>query len=71
MTDRDDFERRCQQAMFRAMAIAAEKQGEQPQPTDEQPAAPNLAQIMGVRVHADLEAYASEDDKLRRFAGLR
>ena len=76
--ERDELEKRYRQAQFHAQAQIAEMQAqEQPEEDpqqDSEPTAPTLAQIaqiMGVKPQKDTERYMSEDDRLRRWAGLK
>ncbi len=72
--ERDELARRYREAQFKAMATAAEQQpAEDPQQNSE-PTAPTLAQIaqiMGVKPQKDTGRYLSENDRLRRYAGLK
>ena len=68
--ERNKLEQRYREAQFAAMAQMAEHQPDQAeQQTDNGPAAPTLAQIMGVKPRPD--KYQTPDDRLRRWAGLK
>lgn len=70
--DRDELARRYREAQFKAMATAAEQQpAEDPQQDSSEPTTPTLAQIMGIQPQKDTGRYMSEDDRLRRYAGLK
>lgn len=74
--ERDELERRYRQAQLHAQAQAAEMQAqeqpaEDPQQDSSEPAAPTLAQIMGIQPQKDIGRYMSEDDRLRHYAGLK
>lgn len=75
--DRDELARRYREAQFHAMAQAAELRAHAPQEDTKQeqpdtaPTAPNLAQIMGVHPREGVDDYISENDRLRRYCGLK
>jgi hypothetical protein len=70
--ERDELARRYREAQFHAMATAAEHQpAEDPQQDSSEPTAPTLAQIMGVKPQQDEGRYLSENDRLRRYCGLK
>lgn len=72
--ERDELAKRYQQAQFKAMATAAEQQpAEDPEQGAQQNRATlsTLAQIMGVKIHKAADNYMSEEDRLRRWAGLK
>lgn len=72
--ERDELERRYKQAEFNSMAYMCEHgliKPEQNSTEPEEQPAPTLAQIMGVKPHRDVGPGMTEDDRLRRWAGLK
>lgn len=72
--ERDELARRYREAQFKAMATAAEQQPAEDHQQNSEPTAPTLAQIaqiMGVKPQKDTGRYLSENDRLRRYAGLK
>lgn len=73
MMEREELARRYREAQFHAMAIAAEQQpAEDPQPDSNEPTAPSMAQIMGVKRYDDIGPGRGNtlEDRLRYYAGL-
>ena len=69
--ERDELARRYREAQFHAMAKAAEQQPEQP---TQEPEEENLMQTIAKRAGlktTGLDPYNSQDDRLRRWAGLK
>lgn len=72
MIDHEKWARRWREAQFHAMATAAEHQpAEDPQQDSSEPSAPTLAQIMRVKPQKDIGPGMTEDDRMRRFMGLK
>jgi len=72
--ERDELARRYREAQFKAMATAAEQQPAEDHQQNSEPTAPTLAQIaqiMRVKPQKDIGPGMTEDDRMRRFMGLK
>ena len=69
--DRDELEKRYKQAEFNSMAYMCEHGLIKPEQNSSEPSAPTLAQIMGIKPQKDIGPGMTDEERLRRWAGLK